>query len=87
MKLSPYGVEVARVGYLNWQQQRQQHAQAEDKRAQLNTWGTFGSFIIAVLALGFAVYTYFTAASDTKQLKQQVRTQETRLRALEHQRR
>lgn len=84
LKLSPHGVEVARTGYLNWQQQRQQHAQSEDKRAQLNTWGTFGSFIIAVLALGFAIYTYFTAASDTKQLEKQVQNQEMRLRALEH---
>jgi hypothetical protein len=85
LKLSPQGNTIARQpgGYLGTLQQKQQRANIEEQRAWLNTWGTFGSFIIAILALSFAIYTYYTTANDNKKLEQQVYNQSKRLRLLE----
>ena len=90
--LSPQGLTIARIGYLNWQRQQleyriaaEQRIQGEEQRASLNTWATLGSAIVAALALFFSIYTYYSAANDSKIIEQRVQILETRVQSLESQ--
>ncbi|RZJ94739.1 MAG: hypothetical protein EOO60_02375 [Hymenobacter sp.] len=73
-------------GYLGYLQQEEKRLRTEESRAKKNVAGTFGSFIVAGLALGFALYTYFATNQDTSALEKKVQVLERRIQSLEQHR-
>jgi len=73
-------------GYLGYLQEQEKRLRTEESRAKKNVAGTFGSFIVAGLALLFALYTYFATSHETSALEKKVQALEQRLQTLEQHR-
>lgn len=73
-------------GYLGYLREQEKRLHTEESRAKKNVAGTFGSFIVAGLALLFTLCTYFATNQDTSALEKKVQALELRLKALEQHR-